>query len=104
MRKIIFIILSLFLINACSSIQELTTTQISSVAEKFIQSVAEENAEEGIDITTKIIDIRKETAHWEVDYQLNIDNGLNSVLLERTLKLNNNGQIIDDISISKIKE
>ncbi|TKJ17902.1 hypothetical protein CEE44_05270 [Candidatus Woesearchaeota archaeon B3_Woes] len=104
MRKIIFIILSLFLISACSSIQELTTTQISSVAEKFIQDIAEENTEEGTDITTKITDIKKVNTHWEVDYQINISNSLNYVLLERTLKLNNKGQIIDDISKSKTKE
>ncbi len=103
MKKIIFItlILSLFLVNACSSARELTTTQISYAAEKFLSEVEKENAREGFDISTKITDINKKNTHWEVDYYINISDGLKHVLLERTLKLNNKGMVLDDISKTK---
>ena len=103
MKKIIFItlILLLFLVNACISAQELTTTQISSVAKKFIQNAAQESAEEGMDTITKIIDIQKKNNFWEVDYYINISDGSKHVLLERTLKLNNQGMVLDDISKSR---
>ena len=100
MKKIIFILLGLFLINACS-IQELTTTQISSSAERFLSEVEKENAQEGFDVSTKIIDIQKKNNFWEVDYYINISDGLKHVLLERTLKLNNKGMVLDDISKTK---
>lgn len=103
MKKIIFItlILLLFLVNACSSAQELTTTQISSSAERFLSEVEKENAKKGFNITTKITDINKKNIFWEVDYYINISDGLKHVLLERTLKLNNQGMVLDDISKSR---
>ncbi len=103
MKKIIFItlILSLFLVNACGSGQELTITQISSYAERFLSEVEKENAKKGFNITTKIIDIQKKNSFWEIDYYINISDGLTHVLLERTLKLNNQGMVLDDISKSK---
>ncbi len=103
MRKIISItlILLLFLINSCSFAQELTTEQVSYAAEKFLSEVEKENAQEGFDISTKITDINKKNTQWEIDYYINISDGLKHVLLERTLKLNNKGMVLDDISKSK---